>query len=914
MKSFKTPAIAALVFCIVMLVTLSPAASAVGDTTLVSVSTSGTQGDSISTTSSISSDGRYVAFESRATNLVSGDTNNATDIFVRDRDFDGNGVFDEPGSGSVSTTRVSVSSSGAQTLSDSAFFPNPPSVNPAISGNGRYVVFKTRATNLVSGDTNNVEDIFVRDRDFDGNGVFDEPGSGSVSTTRVSVSSSGAQALGGAKGRPAISDDGRYVAFGSQASNLVLGDTNARSDIFVHDQQTGATVRVSVSSSGAEASGNFNPESINPAISGNGRYVAFESFATNLVSGDTNDFTDIFVHDRDSDGDGIFDEPGSVSTTRVSVSSSGAKTISDNPFFSSAASAGSAISGNGRYVAFQSFATNLVAGDTNNFTDIFVHDRDSDGNGIFDEPGSVSTTRVSVNSSGLQGNSFSGSASISADGRFVAFDSGADNLVIDDINGAADIFVHDRQIGATVRASVDSNGVEGNALFIDGDPVGFTTSAGFSPSISSDGLNVSFGSQSTNLVAGDTNGHGDVFVHELGFGVADPQLTVIKVVVNDNGGTANAGDFTMNMTATSPSSASFAGSADGTTITLDAGSYSVAEIGPAGYAESQSADCSGTIAGGESKTCTITNDDIAPTLTVIKVVVNDDGGTANAGDFTMNVTATNPSSASFGGSADGTTITLDPGSYSVGETGPAGYTESQSAGYTESKSADCMGTIAVGESKTCTITNNDIAPNLTVIIEGKLDDATTGLSAIVGDISSLITLVSNETSQIDTDIADLDADVALVEAKLDDATTGLAAIVADLAAHVGQSSGIAGNFGFLVQNVLELRDVDLQVITVKEKKRYLLVATEAGLPVDVALLPVAGVQVSELEDDEPVTFVDVTSDTDPTNVFGTGILDLDIDLPDSVEDAELFQFRVIHDHGNGVQHFGSITVKGGDDG
>ena len=188
-------------------------------------------------------------------------------------------------------------------------------------------------------------------------------------------------------------------------------------------------------------------------------------------------------------------------------------------------------------------------------------------------------------------------------------------------------------------------------------------------------------------------------VHEVS---VDTTLTVIKAVVNNAGGTANAGDFTMNVTATNPSQASFAGSAAGTTITLEPGAYSVAETGPAGYAESSSADCSGTIALGESKTCTITNDDISPTLTVIKVVVNGDGGTAIAGGFTMNVTATNPSQASYAGSAVGTTITLEPGAYSVAETGPAGYAESPSA--------DCSGTIALGESKTCTIINDDISP------------------------------------------------------------------------------------------------------------------------------------------------------------------------------------------------------------
>lgn len=185
-------------------------------------------------------------------------------------------------------------------------------------------------------------------------------------------------------------------------------------------------------------------------------------------------------------------------------------------------------------------------------------------------------------------------------------------------------------------------------------------------------------------------------------------LTVIKHVVNNNGGTAAAGDFTMNVAGSSPSPASFPGTeSPGTDVTINAGAYSVSETGPSGYTESDSLDCSGSLALGQHKTCTITNNDQAAHLIVIKHVINDNGGTAVAGDFTMNVTATNPSDASFPGvETTGTTITLDAGSYSVAETGPAGYAESDSA--------DCSGTIAVGETKTCTITNDDIQPKLTL--------------------------------------------------------------------------------------------------------------------------------------------------------------------------------------------------------
>ena len=155
--------------------------------------------------------------------------------------------------------------------------------------------------------------------------------------------------------------------------------------------------------------------------------------------------------------------------------------------------------------------------------------------------------------------------------------------------------------------------------------------------------------------------------------------------------------------------ASFAGvESPGTTVTVDPGAYSVSETGPSGYAASYSADCSGSIAIGETKTCTVTNDDIAPQLTVIKHVINDNGGTAAASAFTMTVDDPGTNPPSFAGAeSPGTTLTVDPGAYNVTESGPSGYAASFSA--------DCSGSIAIGQTKTCTVTNNDIAAQLTVI-------------------------------------------------------------------------------------------------------------------------------------------------------------------------------------------------------
>jgi hypothetical protein len=198
-----------------------------------------------------------------------------------------------------------------------------------------------------------------------------------------------------------------------------------------------------------------------------------------------------------------------------------------------------------------------------------------------------------------------------------------------------------------------------------------------------------------------------------------PKLVVIKHVVNDNGGPASASSFTMSVTGASPSPSSFPGAeSPGTNVALNAGSYSVGESGPSGYSRSDSADCSGSIDIGETKTCTITNDDIQPKLVVIKHVVNDNGGTATASSFTMSVTGNSPSPSSFpGAESPGTNVAINAGSYSVGEGGHTGYTMSASS--------DCTGSIAVGQTKTCTITNDDIQPVLHVIKHVINDDGAT---------------------------------------------------------------------------------------------------------------------------------------------------------------------------------------------
>jgi Tol biopolymer transport system component len=421
---------------------LSASPARAGETERVSVSSSGDQGNGVSGHPSISADGRCVAFDSLASNLVAEDTNDRYDVFVHDRQ-------------TGQTTRVSVSSEGKEGDDGSS--------HPSISSDGRYVAFNSEASNLVPDDTNGLYDIFVHDRQ-------------TGQTTRVSVSSSGEQGNSNSYW-PSISADGRCVAFGSYASNLVPDDTNASGDVFVHDRQTGQTTRVSVSSSGEQG----DSAGVTASISADGRYVAFDSGASNLVPDDTNGESDIFVHDRQTG-----------QTRCVSVSSEGEQGngVSYTP----------SISPDGRYVAFDSYASNLVPDDTNDRYDVFVHDRQTG-----------QTTRVSVSSGAEEGNGDSGHSSVSADGRYVAFESRSSNLVPDDTNGNYDIFVHDRYTEQTTRVSVSSSGQHAN---------GFS----WHPSISADGRYVAFYSGASNLVPDDTNGYPDVFVHECCPGDLDGDL------------------------------------------------------------------------------------------------------------------------------------------------------------------------------------------------------------------------------------------------------------------------------------------------------------------------------------------------------------------------------------------------------
>lgn len=454
-----------LTFALFFALTFSGVVSAVETTEKVSIGSGGTQSNGNSSVPSISGDGRYVAFYSEASNLVSGDNNGDRDVFVYDRDKD-------------TTELVSVGLGGTPS--------NGGSSDPSISADGRFVAFWSNADNLVSGGTN-MPNVYVYDRN-------------THTTELISVG------LGGTPANsislwPSISADGRYVAFYSQAWNLVANDNNYLADIFVRDRTLGTTTRVSVAPGGTDANGDSN----NPFISGNGQFVAFTSDATNLVSGDNNGIPDVFLYDVVAH-----------TTELVSVSTGGAQSDGLSLFRPS-------VSYDGQLVAFGSFATNLVADDANLCADVFVRDR------------SIHTTElISVALGGAQSNGPSDRPSISSDGLFVAFESDADNLVNGDTNGATDIFVYDRSTKTIKRVSVGPGGIQSA-------PSG---ASNFYPSISSTGQFVAFISEATNLASGgDTNRAWDVFVHDSGvqsFGIGNNTNNISPKAVDSDAGSGSS--------------------------------------------------------------------------------------------------------------------------------------------------------------------------------------------------------------------------------------------------------------------------------------------------------------------------------------------------------------------------------------
>ena len=665
-----------------------------GTTELVSVATTGGGANGASGWGAldISDDGRIVAFSSHASNLVPNDTNGKLDVFVRDRTR-------------ASCERVSVSDSGAQ-ASERSFYPSmsasgrviafvsyatlsagsqyelhrvwvrdrstgrtePVAVSsseewgsgyswePAVSADGRLVVFRSNSPNLAPNDPDSGDDLLVRDRalgttarlgpatSFNLTSWTNTPPSISRDNRLVialvplsphdtprsvrlfdrttggeqtlDLTSDGSAPTAPARsGASAVSADGRVVAFVSDANNLVLGDTNDATDVFVFDRLARTTRRVSVSSSGDEGDRDSSKHwrYVTPALSADGRFVAFYSVASNLVTPDETQTPDVFVHDCilgttervnltndgtraqcddgptsnpsiSADGRYVtfmafpFDLPWSIPppaygtyvrdrltnrSERVNVSSAGEAANGQPSFYAPAV-----ISANGRYVAFDSRATNLVAGDTNDVSDIFVRDREAG-----------STVRVSVGTNGMQADGWSTLPAISADGRIVAFNSYAQNLLPSAGNEYSHVFAHHIAARRTELITADLDGKPGatggwlTSVSGDGRYVAFDShSAGLTPEdrngrtsdafvrdraqrriiisglgadgtqppvapdgigdtraggISADGRFVSFESSAPNLVAGDTNGTLDVFLRDQGDALpAAPAVTV----------------------------------------------------------------------------------------------------------------------------------------------------------------------------------------------------------------------------------------------------------------------------------------------------------------------------------------------------------------------------------------------------
>jgi Tol biopolymer transport system component len=389
----------------------------------VSVNGSGTAGIGASSAPSISGDGSLVAFASSSTNFVT--DVNGTQIYLHNRQTNQIEVVSRDNDASAINEGGGASS------------------DPSMSADGRFVAFVSQSTNLVTG-VITAPQVYLRDRQ-------------TGQTTLISKSSSGATSNGGVNSSPAISSDGRYIAFVSVATNLGVAGGNQQ--IYLHDRVTGITSLISKDNNAVPGDGT----SATPAINADGRYIAFASVSTNLGAAGGNQ--QIYIHDRLTGANGT--------TSLVSKDSV--------PTAGNGNSSAPSVSGDGRFVAFVSGATNIVTGFSGQ--QVYVHDRNTGANGT--------NSLISRDNSGVPnaGNQNSSAPSISSDGRYVAFTSPATNLIAG-VSGQQ-IYLHDRNGPITSLVSRDNTGslVEGNGL-------------SDTPSINSDGGFVAFFSQATNLVAG----------------------------------------------------------------------------------------------------------------------------------------------------------------------------------------------------------------------------------------------------------------------------------------------------------------------------------------------------------------------------------------------------------------------------
>ncbi len=363
----------------------------------------------------MSDDGRFVIFSSHATNLVTGDSNGVKDVFIRDRDLDGNGVMDEAGAGKTRTRRVSLSSGEGQ---GNGPCPNDIcdhySERGVISASGRYIAWQSSYG--FTADSAAFQNVYWRDRDADNDGVMDESGGApDAAVTRLVSKRIGSQFVGqtgdGFSANPSISADGRWVAFDSVSRFMVFSDTTSNQEVFVRDMLTDTqNVRISQPIAGGQPDGSC----ASPSISGNGRFIAFVSAANNLVTVNEG-VANIIVKDRDVSGGGTKDQVGNVAFDNASRTYN-AFSLPDGIVMLNDSSASPSISDDGRYVAFSSTATNhscsIINGcsDTNGLADVFVFDRTAQR-----------LTRASVSHLDAQLQGTSRLPTISSNGRFVAF-------------------------------------------------------------------------------------------------------------------------------------------------------------------------------------------------------------------------------------------------------------------------------------------------------------------------------------------------------------------------------------------------------------------------------------------------------------------------------------------------------------
>jgi Tol biopolymer transport system component len=394
----------------------------------------------------VSPNGAFVTFSTQATNFIPSDTNGTVlDLLLFNRS-------------DRSLELISVNTSGGVA--------NGSSFQSALSFDGQFVAFDSTASDIVLGDSNGAADIFVRGRALG-------------TTSRVSLAFGGGEA-NGASTSPALSSDGHYVVFQSDASNLVDSDNNSASDIFLRDLTTNLTELISTG-----ATGQGNGPSFVPAVSADGRFVTFYSLASNFVAGDTPGTADVFLRDR---------LLGTTQLISASAASVRGNNFSWNP----------SLSADGHYVAFESAASNLVAGDTNSSNDIFLFDRLTGG-----------LTLISHALGGGPADGGSTAPKISADGTAVVFYSAASNLTAGG-NTDNDLFLYLVATGAVSQVNLTPAGTDPD----------FPIFAATAPTLSADGATIAFSSQASDLVSADSNNVVDIFVSALpGAGPPPPPST-----------------------------------------------------------------------------------------------------------------------------------------------------------------------------------------------------------------------------------------------------------------------------------------------------------------------------------------------------------------------------------------------------